>query len=138
MKFSTGNKALDIFLYVVCCGIIIDGIMGIVLSIKKYRKAKAERKEAEARLKDEEHALIQKFSISVGEMVLEYNKLLEENEDLRLKLLKYEIEQKKGSEDDILTEGRHVINKTNKLIAYLNETPIGEETEDEIYEIMNE
>ena len=34
-RFDTGNKVVDIILYVLCCGVIIDSIMGIILSIKK-------------------------------------------------------------------------------------------------------
>ena len=138
MKFNTGNKVLDIVLYVVCCGLIIDSIMGIVLSIKKYRQAKADRKKAEAELDHLKKETMERFTNEVNELVARYDKLLDENADLRMKVLKYEIESKKGGEDDIITEGRNIINRTNRLINYFNETEPGEESEDVIMEIMNE
>lgn len=138
MKFNTGNKVLDIVLYVVCCGLVIDSIMGIVLSIKKYRQAKADRKKAEAELDRLRKETMERFTNEVNELVTKYDELLEENSDLRMKVLKYEIESKKGSEDDIVAEGRRIINRTNKLINYFNETEPGEESEDVITEILEE
>ena len=129
MKFDTGHKALDIFLYVICCGIVIDSIMGIILSIKDWRKAKADRKKAEAELKE----LREEFDNHVHELVNKYNELLEENEILKErnaelygKIIKYEIEnhindEEVNGEDDILVEGRHLIDEANRMLKEFEE-----------------
>ena len=120
-RFDTGNKVVDIILYVLCCGVIIDSIMGIILSIKKWRKAKADRIKAEAELKE----LKEKFENHVQELVNKYNELLEENEllkerntELYEKIIKYEIENRINTEEDgdILVEGTQLINKANKML----------------------